>query len=102
MDQGLVRRRRAILQQRRDLAYELAQNLFECSKPQGAFYLFVNIEPYLRSGETSEALAMRLLRTAGVAVVPGEAFHQPGYLRISFGAGEADLHAGFERMKRVL
>jgi aspartate aminotransferase len=102
MDQGLVRQRRTILQQRRDLACRLAQGLFECSKPQGAFYLFANIEKYLRSGETSEDLAMRLLQTAGVAVVPGEAFHQPGSLRISFGAGEADLHAGFERIKNAL
>jgi aspartate aminotransferase len=102
MDQSLVRQRRAILQKRRDLAYELAQGVFECSKPQGAFYLFANIEPCLRPGETGEELALRLLQTAGVAVVPGEAFHQPGYLRISFGADEADLHAGFERIKNAL
>jgi aspartate aminotransferase len=102
MDQELVRQRRAILQKHRDLAYALAQGLFECNKPQGAFYLFANIGPYLGPDETGEALAMRLLQTAGVAVVPGEAFHQPGYLRISFGAAEADLHAGFERIKDAL
>jgi aspartate aminotransferase len=102
MDQSLVQQRCAILQQRRDLAYTLAQDLFECIKPRGAFYLFPNVAQYLRPNETSEDLAMRLLQKAGVAVVPGEAFHQPGHLRISFGAGEADLYAGFERIKSVL
>lgn len=102
MDQGLVQQRCAILQQRRDLAYALAQDLFGCVRPQGAFYLFPNVDQYLRRHETSEALAMRLLQKAGVAVVPGEAFHQPGHLRISFGVSEADLYAGFERIKDAL
>jgi aspartate aminotransferase len=102
MDQSLVQQRCTILQQRRDLAFALAQNLFECIKPQGAFYLFPKVDQYLQPNETSENLAMRLLQEAGVAVVPGEAFHQPGHLRISFGAGEADLRAGFERIKSRL
>jgi aspartate aminotransferase len=102
MDQSLVRQRCTILQQRRDMAYASAQDLFECIKPQGAFYLFPKVDQYLQPNETSEDLAMRLLQEAGVAVVPGEAFHQPGHLRISFGAGEADLRAGFERIKSRL
>jgi aspartate aminotransferase len=102
MDQSLVQQRCAILQQRRDLAFALAQDLFECIKPQGAFYLFPKVDQYLQPNETSEDLAMRLLQEAGVAVVPGEAFHQPGHLRISFGAAEADLRAGFERIKSRL
>lgn len=102
MDQGLVQQRCTILQQRRDLAFTLAKDLFGCIKPQGAFYLFPNVDQYLGPNETSEYLAMRLLQTAGVAVVPGEAFHHPGHLRISFGASEADLCAGFERIKKAL
>jgi aspartate aminotransferase len=102
MGQSLVQQRCAILQQRRDLAYTLAQDLFGCIKPRGAFYLFPKVDHCLRPNETSEDLAMRLLQKAGVAVVPGEAFHQPGHLRISFGASEADLNTGFERIKNVL
>jgi aspartate aminotransferase len=102
MDQSLVQQRCTVLKQRRDLAYALAQDLFGCIKPQGAFYLFPNVRQYLRTHETSEDLAMRLLQKAGVAVVPGEAFHQPGHLRISFAASEADLYAGFERIKNAL
>jgi aspartate aminotransferase len=102
MDQSIVQQRCTILKQRRDLAYALAQDLFGCIKPQGAFYLFPNVGQYLRTHETSEDLAMRLLQKAGVAVVPGEAFHQPGHLRISFAASEADLYAAFERIKNAL
>lgn len=102
MDQTVLDQRRAILRRRRDLAFALARNLFECVKPGGAFYLFPDVTPYLRSHETSDDLAMRLLDEAGVAVVPGEAFHGPGHLRISFGANETDLQTGFERIKRAL
>ena len=102
MQPDLVQERCRILQQRRDLAYELTQELFDCTRPQGAFYLFPNVTPYLGANETSEDLAMRLLEQAGVAVVPGDAFHGPGHIRISFGSNETDLHIGFERIKKVL
>jgi aspartate aminotransferase len=102
MDQAVLDERRNILRSRRNLAFALARELFECVEPGGAFYLFPDVTPYLRPRETSEDLAMRLLDKAGVAVVPGEAFHWPGHLRISFGANESDLQAGFERIKHAL
>jgi aspartate aminotransferase len=102
MDQAVLDERRNILRSRRNLAFALARELFECVEPGGAFYLFPDVTPYLRPRETSEDLAMRLLDKAGVAVVPGEAFHGPGHLRISFGANESDLQAGFERIKHAL
>jgi aspartate aminotransferase len=98
----LIQQRCRILQQRRDLAYELTQELFDCVKPQGAFYLFPDVTRYLHADKTSEDLAVQLLDQASVAVVPGEAFNGPGHIRISFGSSEADLHSGFERIKKVL
>ncbi len=102
MDQDIVEQRRAALQQRRDLAYAFTQALFPCVRPQGAFYLFPDVRAHIKKDETSETLAMRLLKDAGVAVVPGEAFHGPGHIRISFGASAAALEKGFERIKRIL
>ncbi len=102
MDQTIVDRRRAELQRRRDLAFAYAAEMFDCVKPQGAFYLFADVSRQLRKGETSAELAMRLLHEAGVAVVPGEAFGGPGHIRISFGAAESELHAAFEKIKEVL
>jgi aspartate aminotransferase len=102
MDQSIVEQRRLVLEKRRDIAYELTRSLFDCLKPQGAFYLFPNITSHLKKSETSEDLAMRLLDKAGVAVVPGEAFGAAGHIRLSFGANEADLRAAFERIKKEL
>jgi aspartate aminotransferase len=102
MDQTIVAQRREALRQRRDLAYAHASELFDCIKPQGAFYLFADVRGRLRKGETSAELALRLLDRAGVAVVPGEAFGGCGHIRISFGAGETELQAAFHKIKEVL
>jgi aspartate aminotransferase len=102
MDQSIVEDRRTVLQRRRDLAYDQASRLFDCVKPQGAFYLFVDVSRHLYQNETSAALALRLLERAGVAVVPGEAFGGPGHIRISFGAGESELLAAFRKLNEVL
>ena len=102
MDQGIVEERRRELERRRDLAYALTRELFECVKPQGAFYLFADARAHLDAGESSEDLAMRLLDQAGVAVVPGEAFGGPGHIRIAFGAAETEMRAAFMKIKEVL
>lgn len=102
MAQSVVEQRRAALERRRDMAFAFAQSLFDCIKPQGAFYLFPNVTRHLKNKQTSEDLAVHLLTTAGVAVVPGEAFGSPGHIRISFGAKAADLQTAFERMKKAL
>lgn len=102
MDQGVVDRRRAVLQQRRDQAVALAAPLFRCVGGQGAFYLFADVSRCLNNGETSEDLAMRLLEDAGVAVVPGEAFHGPGHIRISYAVAEDNLRRAFARIKEAL
>jgi aspartate aminotransferase len=102
MDQAIVEQRRAVLQRRRDLAFDLACRLFDCVKPQGAFYLFADVSRHLHKDESSAALALRLLDRAGVAVVPGEAFGGPGRIRISFGTGETELRAAFQKIKEVL
>lgn len=102
MDQSVVEQHRLTLERRRDMAYDLARCLFDCVKPQGAFYLFPSVTRHLKKNETSEDLAMRLLDNAGVAVVPGEAFGGAGHIRLSFGCNETDLRKAFERIKKEL
>jgi len=102
MNPSVVEERRNTLQQRRDLAYKLTRALFKCVRGEGAFYLFPDVRSHLRNDETSEDLAARLLHEAGVAVVPGEAFHGPGHIRISYGTSEANLRRAFDKIKGVL
>jgi aspartate/methionine/tyrosine aminotransferase len=72
--------------------------------PQGAFYAFPSVEGVLgrRVGGqkvlTSAELCEALLETAQVALVPGEGFGAPGYVRISYALSGADLVEGLDRM----
>jgi aspartate aminotransferase len=75
-----------------------------CLKPQGAFYLFLDISSLLTPGgiRTSAELADRLLREAHVALTPGEAFEAPGFVRISYATSLARLEQGVERMRAFI
>ena len=94
--------RQTDLQQKRDMAHEQISQMFDCIKPQGAFYLFPDVSKALKNDETSEALARRLIKQAGVAVVAGEAFGVARHLRISFAVSEENLTNGLKRMAEVL
>jgi aspartate aminotransferase len=79
-----------------------------CPEPQGAFYVYPSVKGLLgrpiagRTAETSVELAEIILEEAEVAVVPGEAFGTPGYLRMSYALGDDDLVEGVSRMQRLL
>jgi aspartate aminotransferase len=74
-----------------------------CVQPAGAFYLFPNVARHLGPRTPSTlAMAERLLEEEKVAVVPGEGFAAPGYLRVSFARPMADLQAGAERLAAFL
>jgi aspartate/methionine/tyrosine aminotransferase len=70
-------------------------------EPQGAFYAFPSVEGQLGGDgpPTSMDLAAALLDDAKVAMVPGEAFGAPGYVRLSFALADADLEEGLNRWK---
>ena len=75
-----------------------------CMEPQGAFYCFPNVTGLLnrdirgKKAATSLELADLLLSEANVAIVPGEAFGAPGFARLSFALGDADLEEGVRRI----
>jgi len=87
---------------KRDYAYRQAAEIFNCQKPQGAFYLFPDVRRHLQNGVTSAEFAGRLLETAGVAVVPGEAFGMPGHIRISYAVSKDKLASGFDKIREAL
>jgi aspartate/methionine/tyrosine aminotransferase len=70
-----------------------------CVEPEGAFYVFPDVTGLL--GErypTSASLAEGLLDEEGIAVVPGESFGAPGFIRLSYALSDADLERGVSRM----
>ncbi|WP_371481001.1 pyridoxal phosphate-dependent aminotransferase [Kitasatospora sp. NBC_00315] len=79
-----------------------------CPEPEGAFYVYPSVKGLLgkeirgRRPATSAELAGLILDEAEVAVVPGEAFGTPGYLRLSYALGDADLAEGVGRIQKLL
>jgi aspartate/methionine/tyrosine aminotransferase len=79
-----------------------------CPLPEGAFYVYPSVKGVLGRSirgqvpTTSAELAALILDEVEVAVVPGEAFGTPGYLRLSYALGDADLHEGATRIANLL
>ena len=82
---------------RRDEAVKLFNGVDGLSvlKPDGAFYLFVNIQ---KVSNDSLTFAKELLASKGVAVVPGVGFGSEGYFRFSFATGIASIREGIKRI----
>jgi len=80
----------------------------KCTEPQGAFYVFPDVSYYFGKsyeGETinnSGDLCMYLLNHAHISTVSGDAFGQPGYVRISFATSMENIEEGFKKIKRGL
>jgi aspartate aminotransferase len=71
-----------------------------CRAPQGAFYAFPSIEKLLsKTVPTALNFAARLLDEQGVAVVAGEGFGCPGYIRISFARSQDELRRGLAAIR---
>ncbi|MEU5418634.1 pyridoxal phosphate-dependent aminotransferase [Streptomyces sp. NPDC020667] len=79
-----------------------------CPEPEGAFYAYPSVKGLLgkeirgKRPATSVELAALILDEVEVAVVPGEAFGTPGYLRLSYALGDEDLAEGISRMQKLL
>src|SRR5579859_7319572 len=74
----------------------------KCTLPEGAFYAYPNISPFLGRGGLKSAsdVAGRLLREAHVATVPGEGFGTSEHIRVSYATSKAELDRGLERMRK--
>jgi aspartate aminotransferase len=70
--------------------------------PQGAFYVFVDLNAALLPGEDDLAFCDALLSDQAVAVVPGSAFGAPGWLRMSIALPLEDLMTAADRLQEFL
>jgi aspartate aminotransferase len=71
----------------------------EFHTPAGAFYVFIRVDMYYGAGRAdSIAFCSELLDRTGVALVPGAAFGDDRYVRMSFAAPEAEILEGIRRI----
>jgi aspartate aminotransferase len=79
-----------------------------CPEPEGAFYVYPSVKGLLgkplrgKTATTSAELANLILEEVEVAVVPGEAFGTPGYVRMSYALGDDDLTEGVARIAKLV
>lgn len=69
----------------------------QCARAQGAFYLFPKLSDF---GMSSMDFSAQLLEEEKVAVVPGEGFGAPGYMRLSYATSDDVIEKGLERLAR--
>lgn len=97
-DTGEIEKIRLLFERRRDLIFYEMNRVKKLVpfKPQGAFYLFVNIE---RTGLSSVPFCEKLLEQKHVACVPGLAFGSDSHIRLSFATSEDHIVKGVERIR---
>lgn len=91
---------------RRDLVVDLVREHlpgFGFVYPRGAFYLFLRVDQAFGGPvRDSTAFANRILEETGVALVPGVAFGDDRYVRLSFATSDAILEESIRRMAGAL
>jgi aspartate aminotransferase len=104
--EGELEAMRTEFRARRDLVVRLLEATFPgvgYVAPEGAFYLFFRADQWF-DGERSDSVALckALIQDAEVALVPGSAFGDDRYVRLSFAASREQLEEAFRRLGRVL
>jgi aspartate aminotransferase len=87
---------------RRDLVSRLLRERlphFPFDEPGGAFYHFIRVDDEFGDGvQGSQAWCARVLEETGVALVPGAAFGDDRYARLSFATSDAVLEEAIRRL----
>jgi aspartate aminotransferase len=93
---------REAFQRRRDLVTRLFDEKlpdFQYLRPDGAFYLFFRVDGAFAPGrETAKDFCSWLLEEVGVALVPGEAFGDPRFVRLSYATSDDLIEAAVDRI----
>jgi aspartate/methionine/tyrosine aminotransferase len=109
-DLSAVEMMREVYDRRRQTIVKMLRDIpgIECPEPFGAFYVYPSVKGALgrelrgRRPATSAELCELVLEQAEVAMVPGEAFGTPGYVRMSYALGDDDLVEGVTRLHQLL
>lgn len=103
---GEVGRMVEAFRRRRDLATRLFDDLlpgFSYVKPDGAFYLYFRVDSLFGEDmEGSGAVCTWLLEEAEIALVPGIAFGDDRYVRMSYATSDQLLEEGIRRLARAI
>ena len=92
----------AAFRRRRDLVVSRLKDIIPgvaYVNPGGAFYLYFRVDGFFDGGvQSATAWCSDLLEQQGVALVPGAAFGDDRWVRLSFATSDAILEEAFERI----
>jgi aspartate aminotransferase len=105
-DENFLLGHRAEYSRRRELVVRMLRECagLDARLPDGAFYVFTSCAGVIGARTTagdvidSDTTFASYLLDAGVAVVPGSAFHCSPYIRVSFATDESSLTEGLRRI----
>jgi aspartate aminotransferase len=91
-----------IFRRRRDLVIRLCRERlpeFKVLEPGGAFYVFIRVDGDYGDGVNgSQEWCARILEETGVALVPGAAFGDDRFVRLSYATSDAMLEEAMRRL----
>ena len=101
---------RDAFQARRDYMVERinAMRGVSCIRPEGAFYIMLNVKEQLGRTICGEKInsdadfATAFLKHGLVALVPGDGFSAPGFVRWSYAASMENIKEGLDRLEKFL
>lgn len=99
--QESVEKMRQAFAQRRQVIFELLDAVpgISCIKPDGAFYMFVNIS---KTGMNSLEFCDAFLEQQQVAVIPGIAFGADDHIRLSYATDLGTIKKAVERLDKFV
>ncbi len=101
-EDGSIERMRAAFKERRDYLVEEIGKMkhFSCKKPEGAFYIFLNIK---KTGMSARDFCNFALEKVRLAMVPGTAFGPggEGYVRLSYAYSTETLHEAVAKLNEL-
>lgn len=101
-EDGSIERMRQEFKRRRDYLVEEINKLknFSCKKPEGAFYIFMNIK---KTGMTAADFCNYAIDEYRLALIPGTAFgaNGEGYVRLSYASSMDVLHKAIDILKVI-
>lgn len=109
-DQGSVEEMKKHFVERRNYMVDTINTIkgLSCRKPEGAFYIMINFTQLLgktikgKEIKSSMDFANILLEEGKVAVVPGIAFGDDKYVRLSYATSMDNIKKGLERIKQLV
>lgn len=100
-----VQRMVSAFRRRRDHLVERFRNEapgIEFVEPHGAFYFFFRVDGVMPDGEGGAAFCQRLMQESGVALVPGAAFGDDRWVRLSYATDDRTLNEALDRLLAAL